>query len=796
MECTETDVEITCVGPPRGRAGAARGHSDQIGVNSAMTSASRSTNVSAKSFSHSKGRLAFAEALEKEGYLVSEEVRRMLFHRTAGRPHLALAILGVTGTHGIKDLMSGHAVTVALARELDSHFNDERGAVLKYAASCASLLETVTPASLIAAITAYESVTGCPIPVDATETSDLRGQAPTRPLRPEPEQLILDLVAEGLLVPARGSQSPRMHAEGWRIPPAIAQGLSVHVPTGTDRQKLLNTLLACVVQDDSLCGEQLVQARRAHRWDVLTNLLAARYTEILTRWQPQARTALARLPRKIEGKFTLLRFIRLHLNYLSRRSEVFSGDMQAGFYEILTSLSEAVPDVVLEARSLRHDFLDSLQNANETAVTAGYVLVALYSQGKFDDALDLGVRAGARIDELAASGSPLTAQAAEVFHYHRGVTLGLRGELASAAAEFNAVPLRTQEAGVSRPLMQKAVDYSTLIWAYISGHKGPESSTPIPRESVPAAYTRALRAMDVLDLATAEDIFTQREDAIAHTNLWPLLASVEHSWILLQGKRSRWSRRMDDFYRRRPAHLRTRGLGRASYLRLLCDVMLSTGRLQQVRKIVDNEDPEAYPSLCVAAARMWLIAGEYQRAIQVEEQHSYSLEMSLRDRADLKFVAAAALLALDEHVRAEEELQAAGDLCAIAGTVLPLVMLSVRHRARVLERLDAHPMWGQIAAKHSPLGGAQPGLDAGELKLRVKSTRVVFPDAAIVVELTHREMEVLRLLQRDYTLQQIAEQEHRALSTVKKQAQAVYRKLQVTSRKEATQRAQEMGILL
>ncbi len=67
--------------------------------------------------------------------------------------------------------------------------------------------------------------------------------------------------------------------------------------------------------------------------------------------------------------------------------------------------------------------------------------------------------------------------------------------------------------------------------------------------------------------------------------------------------------------------------------------------------------------------------------------------------------------------------------------------------------------------------------------------------AAAVSDLTPAELRVLRFLPTHYSLPQIAAQAHVSPNTVKTQAQAVYRKLGVSSRREAVEHARAVGVL-
>ena len=62
-------------------------------------------------------------------------------------------------------------------------------------------------------------------------------------------------------------------------------------------------------------------------------------------------------------------------------------------------------------------------------------------------------------------------------------------------------------------------------------------------------------------------------------------------------------------------------------------------------------------------------------------------------------------------------------------------------------------------------------------------------------ELTPAELRTLRFLPSHLSFREIAEQSFVSANTVKTQAQAIYRKLDATSRGEAVERARDRGLL-
>jgi LuxR family transcriptional regulator, maltose regulon positive regulatory protein len=67
--------------------------------------------------------------------------------------------------------------------------------------------------------------------------------------------------------------------------------------------------------------------------------------------------------------------------------------------------------------------------------------------------------------------------------------------------------------------------------------------------------------------------------------------------------------------------------------------------------------------------------------------------------------------------------------------------------------------------------------------------------ATVATPLTERELAVLRLLPTPLSTREIGRQLHVSVNTVRSQVQAIYRKVQVTSRAEAVAEARQLGLL-
>jgi LuxR family maltose regulon positive regulatory protein len=84
------------------------------------------------------------------------------------------------------------------------------------------------------------------------------------------------------------------------------------------------------------------------------------------------------------------------------------------------------------------------------------------------------------------------------------------------------------------------------------------------------------------------------------------------------------------------------------------------------------------------------------------------------------------------------------------------------------------------------------GQQADQLRTLVDTMRA---DVLGASSLTAAELRLLPLLATHLTFREIGEQLHVSSHTVKTQAMSIYRKLRVSSRSQAIQRAQQLGLL-
>jgi LuxR family maltose regulon positive regulatory protein len=168
------------------------------------------------------------------------------------------------------------------------------------------------------------------------------------------------------------------------------------------------------------------------------------------------------------------------------------------------------------------------------------------------------------------------------------------------------------------------------------------------------------------------------------------------------------------------------------------------------------------------------------------------------------YTTAALALAVSAFVRSRRGMTAEAAADLHAGT-------------RLMRRLDEFATWyeaetrivlARAAARLDEIGLAQDLLGEARRLIRLTPEATLLADwlrkgevetetisAAAVGDLTPAELRILGYLPSYRSLPQIAAQAHVSPNTVKTQAQAVYRKLGVRSRREAVERARAAGLL-
>jgi LuxR family maltose regulon positive regulatory protein len=192
----------------------------------------------------------------------------------------------------------------------------------------------------------------------------------------------------------------------------------------------------------------------------------------------------------------------------------------------------------------------------------------------------------------------------------------------------------------------------------------------------------------------------------------------------------------------------------------------------------------------LAQARLLLAQGERAGAAHVLAARQ-SLAAEAGFGASLVETHAMLALCVDSEKEVAAHLEQALDLDAISGHVRAFLDLG-QPMAERLRWASERGIAVQVALK---LLAAFEDVTASAPSLAPQPAPAAPSLQSLVEPLSDRELAVLRLLDQDHTYQEIAQALYVSLNTVKTHVKHVYAKLQVHTRRQATGKAQELGLL-
>lgn len=205
------------------------------------------------------------------------------------------------------------------------------------------------------------------------------------------------------------------------------------------------------------------------------------------------------------------------------------------------------------------------------------------------------------------------------------------------------------------------------------------------------------------------------------------------------------------------------------------DLCLALGHTTAARSWLDSATAGRYSSLLVEPATIRLLLADGDEAGVLRRTESVSATVAPRYAIELWLGRAVAAHRTGLLYVLSEAIERAASLAVEHRIVRPFVMLPTDASAAILDR--ARPLLGDLAV---PLLERHPG---------------VFPAPDSQVRLTAREREVLADLAKGATVPAIARKYVVAPSTIRTHTSALYRKLGVTTRDAAIERAERLGLL-
>lgn len=521
-------------------------------------------------------------------------------------------------------------------------------------------------------------------------------------------------------------------------------------------------------------GDLLRHARAAGDWALLDRLWSERGWQLAGADPTAFRDAYARIPSAALEELGSLVLAGSLGDALASTAE--DSDWMQRVEALLRRYMEAGTDFLRQNRKPQshHELADMLTAAMIARRTAGHLREA----GELALAAD---KAYARARAL----DPAQPRASQIawFQLQHGITLLLSGRY-SAALEITTAAYQTSPnsligsgaAGLlacMHAISGQARDARHWLGLHeaidVSGHWAAGLA------QLPARVARVMLALDRLDGAAADAELEAIMLGSEASGLWPLVVTVHTRHAMLLGDPMAMLARLDHLTRVLARHLRSAsGVGRQVFERCSVELNLALGEVNRVQARLSATDTMP-PWLVAPAARFHAMTGETRAALRIASAGAWRSDLHVRDQLQLLVIKALAQRDLGKERESTTSLQRAHALAADTGNLEPYLLLPQHDRVALLRAAGIH-------------------LDPTQEEL-VRRGRQLYPDRADLVQLSPRELEVLRQMRHHDTVAGLARALSVSVNTVKKQLVSLYAKLDVHDRSSALLRAERLGFL-
>ncbi len=306
---------------------------------------------------------------------------------------------------------------------------------------------------------------------------------------------------------------------------------------------------------------------------------------------------------------------------------------------------------------------------------------------------------------------------------------------------------------------------------------------------VVAESVAALLALDRLDVDHARDRLDSIGESARESEWWPLVLLTRH-WVEVLSGGSADSSAPGSLGSPLTGASRLSPFARGMQSRVRVESLLSRAQAQRARAVL-VESPVHAAQLTVPLpdcwARLLLMGGRPDQALRYVDIVVHDAGSTARERASARLLAATAHLASGDAAAVQHACAAAVDELRRAASFLPLALMPPESRPLLVQACARNAGWDELLAS----------LELSHTELTARLARIPggFPATALLVDLTPRERELLQLLSLPIPQSEIAASVHVTLSTIKKQAASLYRKLGVSCQQDALDRAASLGLL-
>lgn len=743
----------------------------------------------------------FIVELESSGVgPVDTELCHLLWTECAGRARFAEAVLRAAAAAGVNvdpESVSFADWVVELCPRLPLELEPGDTA----AASVLALLSAVSETTAVRALTAV--------------TDDLLGGIGVN----DPEGVLIRLHSSGMLTrvedPVRGSL--------LQVRTLIAAKLRYDLTTTPDAGPVVASLLEVLIEhmesagtvEPELLSDVLLLARRGGYWPQLQRVTEAVGIPMFLLTPRTACTAFRLLPPKARANWP-------SLEIFGTLGEDIDADSAAADPARIRSaairhtgpglLRPRLPGILgtsapgeAESGEVRPDGLpvDVIDTVRQ--------LIGLADSGRHADAAELGIRAAAKMPSVRGR---------SVVRLLTAIALHHAAESRRALSLLHEIEGPARAGHIDDDFLLPAIIAWTALISAVSGDceradahlalaaepsetgragalTGPVGGRSATQPSViidelvtpPVRIAAALRALDRLDLSRAQAELDALSAYPELRTLWVYLPLIARTLAVLSAEAESGLLFVNDDAER----YRDSGVLSEAEKDLLAfgrsTVFIALGQLRWAE--LDRERlSQACDARIVLDVRSKLVAGRNAEAIACADTWFYHRSLRPRSRAELAAIRAAAKLRTGDEAAAQSDFTMAVSLSTWVSSLLPLALLPLPDRSRLIDLTADSPVWAEAANEFSKT------FTSSELLMeRLREVSSVSVGRAETPQLSAGEAQLIDFLARGLSVAEIAEELHQVTGTVKNRLSALYRKFGVSNRADVLSRARSFGYL-
>ncbi|MGJ5725779.1 LuxR C-terminal-related transcriptional regulator [Brevibacterium sp. H602] len=743
----------------------------------------------------------FIVELESSGVgPVDSELCHLLWTECAGRARFAEAVLRAAATAGVT-VDPGSAAFADWVVELCPRLSLELGAGDTAAASILAQLSAVSETTALRALTAV--------------ADDLLGGIGVN----DPEGVLVRLHSSGILTRA----DDQVRGSLLQVPSLIAAKLRHELATTAGGGSAVAALLEVLIEhmesagavEPELLSDVLLLARHGGYWTQLLRVTEAVGIPMFLLTPRTACTAFRLLPPKIRANWPGLEFFGTLAEDIDADSAAADPARirAAAIRHTGPGLLRSRLPAILGASAPGEDESGEIRPDGLSVDVVGTVrqMIGLADSGRHGDAAELGIRAAAKMPSVRGRSVVRLLTAIALHHATQSRrALSLLNEIEGPAraghidgdfllpaiiawtALISAVSGDCERADAH--LASAAEPSETSRVGAGTGSVAGRSETPpsvIIDEHVtpPLRIAAALRALDRLDLERAQAEFDALSAYPELRTLWVYLPLIARTLAVLSAKSESGLLFVNDDAER----YRDSGVLSAAEKDLLAfgrsTVFIALGQLRWAELDRERLSP-ACDARIVLDVRSKLVAGRNDEAIACADTWFYHRSLSPRSRAELAAIRAAAKLRTGDEAAAQSDFMMAVSLSTWVSSLLPLALLPLTDRSRLVDLTADSPVWAEAASEF-----AATFASPAQLRERLRRIGPVSVDLAEAPQLNAGEAQLIDLLARGLSVAEIAGELQQVTGTVKNRLSALYRKFGVSNRADVLSRARSLGYL-